>query len=133
MSQENVDRYYEAIDAFNRRDLSAYLATQDPEVEFIPYEVAVQGGDPYRGHAGIQRWWDETFGVLPDINVEAHEVRDLGDILFVHGTLRGHGAESGAPIERTLWQIVEWQERKTVRWRVFESEAEALEAAGLSE
>ncbi len=104
MSQETVDLYYRAIEAFNRR-----------------------------GHDGIRRWWEETFTVLPDINVEAHEVRDLGSSLFVHGTLRGHGAESGVPIERPLWQVVERQDRKTVRWRVFESQAEAIEAAELRE
>jgi hypothetical protein len=47
MSQENVDLNYRAIDAFNRRDLGAYLALTDPDIEFTPYEVWVQGGSPY--------------------------------------------------------------------------------------
>src|SRR6185295_11609006 len=36
MSRENVDLSYRVIDAFNRRDLGAYLALIDPEVEFTP-------------------------------------------------------------------------------------------------
>ena len=133
MSQENVDLYHQAIDAFNRRDLSAYLALQDPEVEFTPYEVWVQGGEPYRGHAGVRSWWEDSFAVFPDLRAEIYEVRDLGDRLFVHGRIRGQGAGSGAAIERTLWQALEYRNGKVVWWCVFGSEAEALEAAGLSE
>ena len=133
MSQENVDLTYRAIDTFNRRDLGAYLALTDAEVEFTPYEVWVQGGKPYRGHAGVRSWWEESFAVLPDLRAEVYEVRDLGDRTFVHGCLRGQGAGSGAPIERTMWLTNEWRDRKLVWWCAFGSEAEALEAAGLSE
>jgi hypothetical protein len=92
MSQENVRLNYRAIDAFNRRDLGAYLSLQDPEVEFIPYEVKVQGGDPYRGHAGVRTWWEESFAVLPDLRAEVYEIRDLGDRTFAR---RSSNALSG--------------------------------------
>ena len=58
MSQENTDLTHEVMDAFTRRDLDAYLALTDPEVELTPYEVAMQGGTPYLRHDGIRRWWD---------------------------------------------------------------------------
>ena len=133
MSQENVDLYYQAIDAFNRRDLGAYLALMDHDVEFTPYEVWVQGGEPYRGHAGVRRWWEESFAVLPDLRAEVNEIRDFGDRTFVRGRLYGQGAGSGASIERAMWLANEWRDKKTVWWCSFGSEAEALEAAGLSE
>jgi hypothetical protein len=66
MSRENLELSYRAIDAFNRRDLDAYLALMDPAGEFTPYEVWVQGGSPHRGHAGIRSWWEESFAVVPD-------------------------------------------------------------------
>lgn len=131
MSQENVELSHRAIDFFNRRDLDSYLALMDPEVEFTPYEVWVQGGDPYRGHAGVRRWWKETFEVLPDLLAEVYEVRDLGDMTFVHGRLRGRGAGSAAPIERTMWLAIEWRDGTEVWWSAFGSEADALEAIGL--
>jgi hypothetical protein len=132
MSQEYVALTHRVIDAFNRRDLGAYLELMDPEVEFTPYEVWVQGGDPYRGHAGVRSWWEESFAVLPDLRAEVYEVRDLGGrALLVHGRLRGQGAGSGAPIERTMWLAVEWHDDKEVWWCAFGSEAEALEAATL--
>jgi len=102
MSQQNVALTRQVIDAFNRRDLGAYLSLMDPGVELTPYEVWVQGGDPYLGHAGVRSWWEDTFAVLPDLEAEVYEVRDLGDRTFVHGCISGQGAASGAPIERTM-------------------------------
>ena len=133
MSQENVELHYRAIDAFNRRDLGAYLALNDAQVEFTPYEVWVQGGEPYRGHAGVRRWWEESFAVLPDLRAEVNEIRDFGDRTFVRGRLYGQGAGSGASIERTMFLIIQWRDGKQVWWSAFGSEAEALEAVGLSE
>ena len=132
MSQENVELHYRANDAFNRRDLGAYLALMDPEVEFTPYEVSVQGGEPYRGHAGVRSWWEESFAVFPDLRAELYEVRDLGDRTFTHGRIRGQGAGSGASIERALWVAAEWRDNRAVWWHTFESEAETLAAAGRS-
>jgi hypothetical protein len=133
MSQENVELQHRVIDDFNRRDVDAYLALIDPDVEFTPYEVSVQGGDPYRGHDGVRNWWRDSFAVLSDLRAEVYEVRDLGAITFVRGCLRGQGAESGAAFERPMWLVAEWRARKIVWWGAFASEAEALEAAGLRE
>jgi ketosteroid isomerase-like protein len=133
MSQENVELLHHAIDTFNRRDLEAYLATNDPDVEFTPYERALEGLGPYRGHDGVRIWWEESLAILPDLTAELYEVRALGDMTVARGRLHGTGAGSGASFERTLWLVNKWREAKVVWWRAFESEAEALEAAGLSE
>ena len=86
MSRENVELTYRAHDAFNRRDLQAFLALMHPDTEFTPYEVAVQGGTPYRGREGMRTWPEESLEVLPDLVVELDEVRDLGeDKVFVRG------------------------------------------------
>ena len=133
MSQENVALNYQSHDAFNRRDLEGFLALNDPEVEFTPYERAIEGLGPYRGHDGIRAWWKETLEILPDLRVELEDVRGVGDLTLVRGRLRGHGAGSGAAFERTYWGVFRWRNKRTVWWHAFETEAEALEAAGLSE
>jgi hypothetical protein len=129
MSRENVEALHQAINAFNRRDLDAYLATNEPDVEFTPYERALEGLGPYRGHDGVRTWWEDSFAALPDLNAELHEVRDMGKITLARGRLRGTGAGSGASFERTLWLANEWRDKNVVWWCAFESEAEALEAA----
>jgi ketosteroid isomerase-like protein len=131
MSLVNVELLHRAIDAFNRRDLAAYLALQDSGVEFTPYEREVEGLGPYRGHDGIRTWWENLFEAFPDFSAEYYELRDLGDIALGRGSLRGTGAGSGARFERTLWLASEWCDGKTVWWHAFESEADALEAVRL--
>ena len=131
MSRENVELFHQAIDAFNRRDLDAFLALMDPGVEFTPYERALEGLGPYRGHEGVRIWWGESFAVLPDLRAEIYEVRDLGDMTLVRGRLRGQGASSGASFEREMCLALEWRDKRGVWWHAFGSEAEALEAVGL--
>jgi ketosteroid isomerase-like protein len=133
MSQENVELTYRSHDAWNRRDLEAYLALHDPDMEFMPYERAIEGLGPYRGHDGVRQWWKEALETIPDFSVELEEVRDLGERTFVRGHLRGHGAGSGAFFERTYWGLFHWRNGKIVWWHAFQSEAEALAAAGMSE
>ena len=44
MSQENVELLYRAQEALNRRDLDAFLALHDPNVEIVPRILLVEGG-----------------------------------------------------------------------------------------
>jgi ketosteroid isomerase-like protein len=131
MSQETVELTYRSHDAFNRRDLETYLELNDPDVEFTPYERALEGLGPYRGHDDVRRWLAEALEILPDLTVELDEVRDLGDMALVPGRLRGQGAGSGAYFERTYWGLYRWRDKRIVWWHAFQSEAEALEAAAL--
>ena len=71
--------------------------------------------------------------VAPDFSTEVEDGRDLGDVTVVRVRVRGHGVASGASMEGTIWQVGEWRQEKCVRWQTCASEAEALEAAGLSE
>jgi ketosteroid isomerase-like protein len=131
MSEENVDRALRAYDAFNRRDLDAFLELTHEEVEVETRLAAMEGG--YHGHEGTRRWWSDLLDVLPDYTVEVEEVRDLGDVTVAHLRARGHGDASATPVVETVWQLVRWRDGKCVWWRNFSTEAEALEAAGLSE
>jgi ketosteroid isomerase-like protein len=131
MSQENVELAHQAFDAFNGRDLAAYLALMDVDVEAGSLLVVLEGG--YHGHAGVRRWWGTLFDAIPDYTAEVVEVRDLGDLTLVTLGTHGHGADSDTPFETPLWWIGRWRSGKCVWWRSCGTEAEALEAAGLRE
>jgi ketosteroid isomerase-like protein len=132
MSQENVELVHQTVDAFNRRDLDAFLALMDPGVEFTPHVVVMEGG--YQGHDGVRRWWQDLLEVFPGWQVEAVEVRDLGNLTLAELRIGGHGGESGTPVNQMLWQLAEWSVDSTaVRVSHHANETEALEAAGLSE
>jgi len=132
MSQENVELTHRATDALNRRDLDAYLALMDEDVEVIS-RLAPMGEGRYRGHDGFLRWQQNLRDVFPDWHAELVEARDVGDFTMGLVRIRGHGDESGAPVDQVIWQVGEWRDGKLVRLSSHDSEAEALEAAGLSE
>ena len=133
MSQENVELAYRASHAFNRRDLDALLALCDPDLEFHSRLVAVEGGGPQRGHDGIRTWWENVHAAWRDFSSEIEEVRDLGDVTVARQRFRAQGIQSDAPIEQMQWLVTQWRDGKAIWWRTFQSEAEALEAAGLKE
>jgi ketosteroid isomerase-like protein len=93
----------------------------------------MEGGTEYRGHDGLREWWEDLLAVFPDLSVEVLEVRDPGDPMIVAVRVRGHGLDSDVPFEETLWVVSEWRDGKVIWSQNFGSEAEALEAAGLSE
>jgi hypothetical protein len=64
MSQENVELVYRVNDAFNRRDLDAFLALMDDDIEIASRIVAIEGG--LRGHDGVRRWWQNWLDTWPD-------------------------------------------------------------------
>ena len=70
---------------------------------------------------------------IPDFMVEVIEVRELGDVTLTKMNASGHGADSDSPLEEMLWVAVQWRDKKIVLWGTFATEAEALEAVGLSE
>jgi ketosteroid isomerase-like protein len=109
MSSENVERYYRFADAFNRRNLDAVLAFLDPDVDWEPRSVALEGGHPYRGHEGFRTWWESTFTAFSDHVAEVEGVRDFGDTTVSRLRFRGHGKESGVPIDEVQWHVVEWR------------------------
>ena len=131
MSQENVEIVRQGHETFNRRDLYAYLAVHDPDMEFTPFERAIEGLGPYRGHDDVRRWWDESLEVLRDLTAQLHEVRDLGDDLTLAcGRLRGHGAGSGACVRAGLLGGSFAAAISDLGGTSYQSEAEALKPPG---
>jgi ketosteroid isomerase-like protein len=133
MSQENVELVHRFTAAINRHDIDAALALMDPDVKFIPRLVEVDGGGSFRGHDGVRSWWENLFGVWPDFKSEVEEVRELGDVTLTRARFSGQGTASEAATEQTSWVVNEWRDGKVIWMRVFPSEGEALEAAGLRE
>ena len=131
MSQENVELSLLAIEAFNRRDLDAFLALMDDGVRADSRLVAIEGG--YQGHDGIRRWWDDLFDIVPDFAVEVVDTRDLGNVTLIAVDIHGRAAGSDVPIDESQWQVIEWRETSVTWWAAHKTEAEALEAARLRE
>ena len=68
-----------------------------------------------------------------DIRIEASNYREAGDSFLVWARITGTGKRSGVGIERDVFHVWTFRDRWVVRMEFFDREANALEAAGLSE
>ena len=108
MSQENVKLAHRAFDVFNRRDLDAFLALMDDEVEVGSRQVAIEGG--YHGHQGVHRWWTDLFAAFPDYTAEVEELRDLGDVILVRIRGSAQSAHGDTLMKDRFWQVGRWRD-----------------------
>jgi ketosteroid isomerase-like protein len=133
MAKDDVERFWRAVAAYNRRDLDGFLAVCDPDVESYPITSAAEGG-VYRGYEGVRGWWENMEVAWGDsLHAEATDVRDLGDRLLALGRLTGRGVGSGIELDTELGWLIEFRDGRVMRWWAFSRHADALDAAGLPE
>jgi ketosteroid isomerase-like protein len=133
MSEENVERSLLLVDAWNRRDVEAWVALWEPEGVWSPAFERITEGRTFRGHAEMR----QVFGDMPEFSEESHaefpEVHDLGDQVLGVGRAWFRFA-SGVELDQEVAFLLTWRRNgKCVEGRAWLSQAEALEAAGLSE
>ena len=135
MSQENVETFKRAIQAYNRRDVDALLEHLDAGVEWYPAILVGLGGKAtsYRGHAGVRDLFRETDETLAEIHVEVSEIRDLGDRILAFGQLHTRGKASGAESKAPFGYLAHFKDGRATEIRTYLEPAQALDAAGLSE
>jgi ketosteroid isomerase-like protein len=135
MSQENVEAFRRGVEAYNRREVDAFLEQFEPGVEWHPLTQVMFGEEAtvYRGHEGIRQFMREVDEALAEVQIEQLEIRDLGERLVVSGRLRARGRASGAETVSPISWVVEFENGKVIRMRDYLDLKDALEAAGLSE
>jgi ketosteroid isomerase-like protein len=92
MSQENVDRFLEAIEAFNRGDLERWLEAFHPDAVLELQNAELEGD--YSGHDDLRRFFPDFTESFEMFEVRCTDVRDLGDRVVALGTLRTIGRGS---------------------------------------
>jgi ketosteroid isomerase-like protein len=130
MSQENVEIVRAMHEQFARGDFSWFADLAD-DFEFVTSPEVPDAGT-YHGEAA-QRWltaWVESFG---GHTIEATEIIDAGDKVFVAILQRGRVRGSQTVVEGRWWSVVTLREGVVARGEVFPERAQALEAAGLEE
>jgi ketosteroid isomerase-like protein len=132
MSQENVEIVHRAYEALHREDLDAFVDMHDVECEILPRIGIVEGG-PYRGHDGLRAYLRDMRAAFTEWHVEVEETRDFGDTVIVRAHFRARGRDSGVALDLPLWQPIKFRGGRALWWAAYPSEAEALEAVGLSE
>ncbi len=135
ISQENVELVRGGIDAFNRRDVDAFVALLAPDVVWEENPELPGLRDVYRGRAEVREWFKEALlEPWESFHVAIEEITELsGDLVFTETVLTARGTGSGAPVELRFWSVLWVAESKLARRQVFWTRDDALKAAGLSE
>jgi ketosteroid isomerase-like protein len=132
MSEENVEIVRRGLEALDRRDLTAWLAVIDEDVEVVPTRDWPEPG--VRGAEAAFDWYLQAFDTLQPFRATDTEFIDAGadKVLLQYRTdVRGRG--SGAKVEFRRWCVVTMRKGRLLRAEWFSDRAEALEAAGLRE
>jgi ketosteroid isomerase-like protein len=133
MASENEELYRHGVNAFNRRDLEAWMEDVDPEVVSVPPRDWPEPA-PVSGARAV---WDimvANMGIF-----ENAELKIVGPVVEGEGTLvatlQGEvvGKESGASAVWSFHQLVTFRDGRAARFDWFVDRAEALEAAGIAE
>ena len=138
MSQENVEIVRRIYDAVARRDVQSILALYDPDIEvrFSPGTLADRIGEAgsFHGHEGLRAFDRELRQAFEDFETNYDELLDAGERVVSVARYRATGRRSGIEIDGPP-QFGIWTVRggRVIRVDWFDSRAEALEAAGLTE
>ncbi len=135
MSEENVEIVRRFAGAVSRDDREAVAPLIHPEVEWHTMGGPLMGVTAMRGQ-------DETLSFIferipegiEDFRLTADRFTELpGDQLLVCGHYAGRGTSSKAELKISYAALYRFDAGKIIFFQDFPSEAEALEAVGLSE
>ncbi len=129
MANPNVQLAYEVLGAYERGDEETQRRLMDPEIEVYGAPGIVNSGT-YQGFEGFQRWvkqWEEAWDEITYELGELIEVDDAFLVAPVH--VVGRGAASGLKINSVFGWLYEWRDGRSVRFHVYPSVEDALEAA----
>lgn len=104
----------------------------DPEVELVQPPELPGGGGTYHGYEGLQRALDEWLEAEDYIHAQAERFDTQGDTVIATVRLRSRGRHTGMELDRRIGHVFLFRGDRAVRWEVYWSPDEALEA-GLSE
>lgn len=131
MSEANLVLARNAVAAFNRRDVGGLVELTTDDFEWVTWTGTIEP-TVYRGADGLASYFRDA-DVWQVLDLDVHEFRDLGDRVLVVGTFHARGGGSGVEIDAPYYSAFFVSGGKLARVLSFQTEAEALEAAGLRE
>jgi ketosteroid isomerase-like protein len=82
----------------------------------------------------VGEWFGDWFRTFePGYHFEIEEARDLGDVVFLNASHRGHGRTSGAEVHGQTGYLYTVRDGKIARVELYANPAAALQATGLSD
>jgi hypothetical protein len=141
VSQENLELAEQAIatinEAYAKDDIAPWRelveTTFDPEVVLESGSTAFTEGE-WRGMEGAIGFVANQMEVLKEMWMRLDEFIDVDEDRFIVAiTFGGQARHTAIPVELHPFHVLTLRNGKLLRWQVFQTRDEALEAAGLSE
>jgi ketosteroid isomerase-like protein len=133
MSAENVEITERANDAFNRRDVDAFMECVTSDIEFTAAMSGTVAGGSLWGREGIEALFADIRDTWEEHRMVIEEIRDLGERVLGLGRLEGRGKASGVSVDVPFAIISDLRDGKMWRSRTYLDHGEALRAAGLED
>jgi ketosteroid isomerase-like protein len=133
VSKQNTELHRRANEAFNTRDVEAYITYCDPEIE-LHSAVTVPGGGVYHGHDGVRRWHqdlEDVFGA--EIRVEPEVYFELDDYTLTFHVLQGRGQQSGADVATPAAHLCRWRDGLIVYFKGYVHREDVFGELGVSQ
>ena len=129
MSQQDVETIKTAYEAFGRGDLQGAAENFTDDVEWWSSPEVPEGGT-IRGKDAVVESWSNIPNYYSEFAAEPRELVDAGEKVFVLGTQRGTGKDTGNSFE-TPYVHVFWIEGGKVTRSEFHSDsAQEVKALG---
>jgi len=132
VSAESVDLAREVLANLGTGDAERLVALSDPQVEWHSFFALSEGG-VYRGHDGTRRYMSDLADAWESRAAEVDDDLGVGDIALLVGRIHYRGRGSGVESTSPAGWILEFRDRKLLRFRAFRDPAKALKAVGLEE
>ena len=138
MSEEStapdlVEIVRRANDAFNRRDVDAWMSCFSPDIVFRPVPRFPES-EERQGLGAMRRWMEEWHDAwADDLISQTESIRAYGDVVIALLRFTGHAKASGVEIAGGIFEVYRFREGKIASVEDFTDRAEALKAAELQE
>ena len=97
MSKENAEITERANDAFNRRDVDAFMECVTSDIEFTAAMSGAVAGGSLRGREGIEALFADIRDTWEEHRLVIEVIRDLGDRVLGSGDLKDGEKPAGFP------------------------------------
>ena len=131
MSEENLELMRQAVEAWNRGDLETWATYLADDIVWYPLEENAQN-QPVSGKGPTVEFVRDWIEPWQAYTIEIHRMVDAGDALVMITTQTGRD-ESGTEVSIEMHGAARVRDGKFTELKWFLTEADALEAAGLSE
>jgi ketosteroid isomerase-like protein len=129
---EEVELSRKAYAAFNRGDVDGALQHIDPQIEWHMSGTFARETRVFRGHEGVREVIALFNEALEEFRAEPGEIVDAGDAVVAPVSITGRARGTGEPVAYELVQVWTVRNLRAVRLDVYDDEAVAWEALGMT-